>query len=110
YWNGSSFVSTTGWVNNGFVGVTSFNSGTAAWQMSVPSAGWFAGTHNYKITSQGVNQTDSLTESPGPNAIFVVDAQNPNGTIANPDSRAYRSSLPTLSATATDTAPGAVQS
>src|SRR5439155_18083694 len=48
-WNGSAFVSTTAWTNNGFVGVTSFNSGTGGWQMNVPSAGWFAGTHNYRI-------------------------------------------------------------
>src|SRR5262249_45192107 len=87
-----------------------FNSGAGTWQMSVPAGSWVAGARNYRITSQGVNQPDSLTENPGPNAIFIVDSQNPSGTITNPDSRAYRNSLPTLTATASDTAPGTVQS
>src|SRR5262249_48038905 len=109
YWNGSAFVSTTGWTNNGFVGVTSFNAGTGAWQMSVPAGSWVAGARTSRTPSEGVNHPDRLPHTPGPNPIFVVDPQNPSGTITAPDARAYRNSLPTLPATASDTAPGVVQ-
>ena len=113
YWNGSAFVSTSGWTNNGYgyfgyVGVTSFSDGTN-WQMSVSANGWI-GNQYYKITSLGLNVPQGLSESGGPSATFVIDNTAPSGAFNTPDTRLFLNSLPTLSATATDIAPGIVQS
>src|SRR5439155_10474896 len=49
---------------------------------------------------------NGTTEATPQTATFVVDDTPPSGTVTSPDSRLYLKSLPTLSGTASDTAPG----
>ena len=108
-WNGSAFVSTGTF--NGFRLVNTFTGSflSATWQFTeIPTGSW-NNNRIYKITSQGYNGNASIMESPGPNASFIIDNTAPTGAIQLPDSRATQNSVPTLSATASDTTPGTVQ-
>ncbi len=109
YWNGAAFVSTAGWVNGGYVGVTLFDGTT--WQMNLPGTAWI-GNEYYQIISKGRNIPQSIDENPGPaqTATFVFDSSAPVGSYNSPDNRQYLNSLPTLSANAVDTPPGITQS
>ena len=109
YWTGSAWASTSGWVNNGFTGVTSFNGITGAWTMTLtPSTNW-NGNRNYTIESMGVNSLYSETPKL-PALTFVVDNAQPAVTLVTPDTSTYRNNLPVLSGNATDIAPGTVSS
>src|SRR6185312_8751670 len=80
------------------------------WTETLSTGAWFNGTHLYQITSQGLNVPQSLTESAGPNATFIVDNNPPTTAVTGPSGAAYLNELPVLSGTAADASPGAVQS
>src|SRR5262249_25781348 len=101
YWTGSAWASTTGWVNNGYVGVTSFNSGNGVWGMTIAS---WNGNHTYTIGSEAINGAG--TEPAKALLNFIVDNSAPSVTVSVPENRKYRKTLWTLSGTASDLTPG----
>ncbi len=103
FWNGLAWASTSSWPNGGFVGVSDFASNTGTWTLT---AGAWTTARKYTIASKGIN--GGSQETPQSPWTFVIDDAQPSGSVTVPDTRLFINSLPTLSGTADDTPPGAV--